>query len=153
MERSYRNPIIFYYCANWLFRHRVPFLPRLLQMVLFLLCKAIVPYRTKIGPGCLMAHGGVGVVIHPEVQIGRHVLICQQVTIGGTGKGQQAPILGDDIYIGAGAKILGPVTIGNGSVIGANAVVVKSVPPRCVVAGVPARVLRENIDSHDVEDW
>jgi serine O-acetyltransferase len=152
-QGSLRNPIALYYVANWLYRHHVPIMPRLLQILLFLLCNAVVPYRAQIGAGCLLGHGGSGVVIHTEARLGRNVLICQQVTIGGTGKGLQAPILGDDIYIGAGAKILGPVTLGNGCVIGANAVVVKSVPPRCVVAGVPARVLRENIDSHAVEDW
>lgn len=153
VNRSARNPLLFYYVANKLYRRRIPLLPRLLQVVLFLLCKAVVPYRAEIGSGCMLAHGGVGVVIHPGARIGRNVLICQEVTIGGTGKGNHPPILGDEIYIGAGAKILGPVTIGNGCVIGANAVVVKSVPPRCVVAGVPARILREDIDSHEVEDW
>ena len=124
-----------------------------MQTLLFVLLHAVIPCRTEIGPGCLLAHGGVGVVIHPEARIGRNVLIHHQVTIGGTGKGRHAPVLGDDIYIGAGAKILGPVRIGDSCVIGANAVVVKSVPPRCVVAGVPARVIRENVDSHDIEDW
>lgn len=77
-------------------------------------------------------------------------MICQQVTIGGTGIGTKLPVIGNDVYIGAGAKIIGPVTVGNNSVIGANAVVVRSVPSRCMVAGVPACVIRENINAHCV---
>jgi len=93
------------------------------------------------------------VVIHPAVRIGSRVLICHQVTIGGTGNSHSVPVIGNDVYIGAGAKILGPITIGDNCVIGANAVVVKSVPQRCVAAGVPARILRENVDAHSVEQW
>lgn len=153
MNKSWRNSIILYYIANWLYRHGIPFLPRLLEILLFFACNAAVPYQTQIGANCILGHGGGGVVIHKDSQIGNNVMICQQVTIGGTGIGTKLPVIGNDVYIGAGAKIIGPVTVGNNSVIGANAVVVRSVPSRCVVAGVPACVIRENIDAHCVEKW
>jgi len=152
-KKNWRNPIFLYYCASWLYRHHIPFLPNALQLLLYLLCNAVVPYKVQIGAGCLLGHGGGGVVIHAEVIIGNNVLICQQVTIGGTGLNPRVPIIGDDVYIGAGAKVLGPVVVGNNSVIGANAVVVKSVPDRCIVAGVPARILRKNVDAHTIEQW
>jgi serine O-acetyltransferase len=153
MKKVWRNPIALYFCANWLYRHHVPVLPRLLQLLLFLIFGAVVPYKVEIGSDCVLSHGGNGVVIHPRVRIGRNVIIHQQVTIGGTGTGNVVPTIGNDVYIGAGAKILGPVTVGNNSVIGANAVVVKSVPSRCVAAGVPARIIREDVDAHTVEEW
>jgi serine O-acetyltransferase len=101
----------------------------------------------------MLGHNGIGIVIHPKVKIGKNVLICQQVTIGGTGYELSVPVIGDDVYIGAGAKILGPIEIGSNCVIGANAVVVKSVPSGCVVAGVPARILKQGIDAHQIENW
>ena len=147
------NPIALYYAANWMHRHRIPVLPRLLQAALFLLCGAVVPYRTRIGRGCLLGHGGSGIVIHEKATIGNGVMICQQVTIGGTGIGSSLPVIGDDVYLGAGARILGAVEIGSSSVVGANAVVIRSVPPRSVAAGVPARIVAEGIDAHSVEEW
>ncbi len=136
------NPVSLYYLANWLYRHRVPVLPRVLQLLMFFLFNSVVPYQARIGSDCVLAHGSMGIVLHPEVCIGRNVFIGQQVTIGGAGKHRVVPVIGDDVYIGVGAKIVGPVTIGNNCVVGANAVVVKSVPSGCVVAGVPAPILQ-----------
>ncbi len=147
------NPIKMYYIANWLYRKHVPFIPRIIQLIIFLFFNAVIPYKTSIGKNCIIAHGGSGVVINEKATIGDNVLICQQVTIGGTGIGQSLPLIENDVYLGAGAKIIGPVIIGNNSVIGANAVVTKSIPPRCVAAGVPARIIRENVSAHDVEVW
>jgi serine O-acetyltransferase len=153
MNPKRSGAIFLYYWANWLYRRHIPLLPMALQGLLFLVFGAVVPYRTDIGPGCRLAHGGNGVVIHEKARIGRNVIILSQVTIGGAGRSNRFPEIGDDVYIGTGAKILGPVVVGSNSVIGANAVVVKSVPGRCVAAGVPARIIRENVDSHSVENW
>jgi serine O-acetyltransferase len=146
-------PISIYYLANWFYRHHIPFLPQLLQWLLFFTFQAVIPYRATIGPNCILAHGGNGIVIHPDVSIGSRVFISHQVTIGGAGKHKVVPVLGDDVYIGAGAKIVGPITIEGNCVIGANAVVTKSVPLGCVVAGVPARILQTGINVHDIEEW
>lgn len=142
-----------YYTANCFYRHHVPLIPKVFQLLIFLFFNAVIPYKTSIGKNCIIAHGGSGVVIHEEAIIGNNVLICQQVTIGGTGIGQSLPVIGNDVYIGAGAKIIGPVIIGDNSVVGANAVVTKSIPSRCVAAGVPAKIIRENVTAHDVEVW
>jgi len=134
-------------------RRGVPLVPVLLDFLLFVGCGARVPHSAQIGVGTILAHGGNGVVIHPRVRVGRNVIIHQQVTIGGSGKSGGVPVIEDDVYLGAGCKVLGDVIIGHNSLVGANAVVTKSVPPRCVVAGIPARVLREDVDAHDIETW
>ncbi len=95
-----------------------------------------------IGEGLFIDHA-IGVVIGQTVEIGRDVTIYQGVTLGGTSleHGKRHPTIGDRVTIGAGAKVLGPITIGNGSRIGANAVVVRDVPPDSVVVGVPGQVI------------
>jgi serine O-acetyltransferase len=148
-----KNPIIFYYTSNWLYRRHIPLIPKLIELILFFLCNATIPYQCKIGNNVKLAHGASGIVLHPKTIIGNNVMIHHQVTIGGTGYVDKVPKIGNDVYIGAGAKILGPIEIGDHCVIGANAVVVKSIPSNCVAAGVPAKIIKENIDPHTIENW
>ncbi|HEY5108803.1 MAG TPA: serine O-acetyltransferase [Acidimicrobiales bacterium] len=95
-----------------------------------------------IGPGLFIDHA-LGVVIGETAVVGADVTIYQGVTLGGTSldAGKRHPTVGDRVTIGAGAKVLGPVTVGSGSRIGANAVVVRDVPPDSVVVGVPGQVI------------
>jgi len=97
----------------------------------------------KIGRGVFIDHG-VGVVIGETAEVGDDVTIYQGATLGGTGKdvGKRHPTIGKGVIISAGAKILGPVTIGEGCKIGAGSVVLKDVPPFCTVVGVPGRVVK-----------
>lgn len=81
-----------------------------------------------------------GVVIHPDAKIGVNCLIFQQVTIGTAGT-HQAPVVGDHVDIGAGAKLLGGICVGNNAKIGANAVVLSDVPPAKTAVGIPAKVI------------
>jgi len=136
-----------------MYKLHIPWVPSLLDALLFFLCGARVPHQVEIGENSILGHGGNGIVIHPDARIGRNVVIGQQVTIGGTGKSGRLSVIEDDVVLGVGCKILGDLTVGHNSVVGANAVVTKSVPPLCVVAGVPARILREGVDAHDVETW
>lgn len=117
------------------------------------LFKAGVPLEMNIGKRCLLYYGGNGVVIHPEVVIGNNVMISHRVTIGGRGRWPNVPNIGNDVYFAQGDKILGLIKIRDNSVLGANSVVCTSVPAKCVIAGIPARILRRNMDSHDVEVW
>jgi serine O-acetyltransferase len=95
----------------------------------------------RIGPGFFIDHG-MGVVIGETAEIGENVTLYHGVTLGGTSwkKEKRHPTLGNNVVVGAGAKILGPITIGDNTRIGANSVVVKDVPPNSVVVGVPGRV-------------
>jgi serine O-acetyltransferase len=102
---------------------------------------AVIGRGADFGPGLVILHS-IGVVINSQVRAGRNVVIEHGVTIGAE-KGQ-SPVLGDDLFIGAGAKIIGPVRIGSRVKIGANAVVTKDVPDGATVVGVPARVVRLN---------
>lgn len=97
----------------------------------------------KIGEGLFIDHGN-GIVIGETAEIGNNVTLYQGVTLGGTGKdtGKRHPTIGDNVMISAGAKVLGPITIGEGSKVGAGSVVLKDVPPHCTVVGVPGRVVR-----------
>lgn len=99
---------------------------------------ADVPLGSKIGGGLLLPHPN-GVVIHPDAEIGPNCLIFQQVTVGMTDNG--IPSLGGHVDIGAGAKVLGSIHVGNHSRVGANAVLLINVPVGAVAAGVPARII------------
>ena len=98
-----------------------------------------IPYSVPIGPGLHIAHPGC-IFVNAHAVIGRDCTISQGVTIGGKpGPDGGAPVIGDRVYIGPGAKVIGRITVGDGAVIGANAVVVRDVPPDTVVGGIPAR--------------
>lgn len=99
----------------------------------------------KIGKGFFIDHG-MGVVIGETTEIGDGCTLYQGVTLGGTGKdvGKRHPTLGDNVMIGAGAKVLGPVKIGSNSKIAANAVVLREVPENCTAVGIPAKVVRRD---------
>ena len=105
-----------------------------------------------IGTGFFIDHGD-GVVIGETTVIGDDVTLYQGVTLGGTGKdvGKRHPTIGDRVTIGAGAKVLGPFTVGEGSKIGASAVVLKEVPPNCTVVGNPGRIVRRQGAVHGVD--
>ena len=105
-----------------------------------------------IGKGLFIDHGD-GVVIGETTVIGDNVTLYQGVTLGGTGKdvGKRHPTLGNDVVVGAGAKVLGPFTVGAGSKIGAGAVVLKEVPPNCTVVGNPGRIVRREGRPHGVD--
>jgi len=101
---------------------------------------ADIPLTARIGGGLVMPHPN-GIVIHPDAVIGPNCLIFQQVTIGLVRASPEAPKIGAGVDIGAGARILGPVVVGDGAQIGANAVVLRDVPAGATAVGVPARVL------------
>ena len=103
-----------------------------------------------IGRRCFIDHG-MGVVIGETTEIGDDVLLYQGVTLGGTGKekGKRHPTIGNNVVIGTGAKILGNITIGDHTKIGAGSVVIRSVPDHSTVVGVPGRVVRTRVDTGD----
>ena len=142
-----------YRLSHLLHTHGAPILPRLIQTVIYLVYHAVVPCEVEIGPQVEFAHGGLGVILHPRCQIGRHVYIGAHVVVGGRSRHPGLPRIGNNVYLGAGAKILGDITVGDDVVVGANAVVTRSVPPRTIVAGVPARILRQDVNVQEYEEW
>jgi serine O-acetyltransferase len=102
-----------------------------------------IPAHAEIGPGLYIGHFG-NIIVHPDTIMGERCSLSQGVTIGVLGGERPGvPRIGNDVYIGAGAKILGPVTIGDGAIIGANAVVIADVPAGATAVGVPARVIHK----------
>lgn len=123
--------------------HRLPLLEMVFNKANNVLGGAIIGRGAEFGPGFVLIHSA-GVVINGTVRGGSNVLIEHQVTIGADRR--QSPVLGNDIFIGAGAKIVGSVTIGDGSRVGANAVVVHDVAPNTTVVGIPARPVKRRED-------
>jgi serine O-acetyltransferase len=129
-----------------LYLHRIAHacLPRMIYVINRILFSVVLPPSVKVGHGVVLGYAGIGTVIHARAVIGDRVIIGPHVTIGGKTPHPDVPVIEDDVDIGAGACILGPVRVGCGAVIGANAVVVKDVPAGAVVGGVPARVLHSS---------
>ncbi len=139
------HSIVMHRLTHALYVFKMPFLPRFLsQMMRFFTGIEIHP-GAKIGKGLFIDHG-MGVVIGETTVVGDNVLLYQGVTLGGTGKekGKRHPTIGNNVVIGAGAQVLGNIVIGDNSYIGANAVVVKPVPPNSTVVGVPGRITHQD---------
>ncbi|HSC57382.1 MAG TPA: DapH/DapD/GlmU-related protein, partial [Nitrospira sp.] len=143
------NALAIYRIGHWCYLRRIPVIPQLAYYLIYLLCRAVIPMSAEIGAGVELAYGGLGIVLHERTKIGRYVTVGHDVTIGGRSRRWGVPVIGDRCVIGAGAKLLGPISIGDESVIGANAVVLDDVPPNSVMAGLPARVVRQGIDIQD----
>jgi serine O-acetyltransferase len=133
--------VILYRLMQWSRRYRLAPLEMIFNKANAVLCNCVIGRGAEFGPGLVMIHS-TGVVINGRVRGGRGVHIEHQVTIGA--ERRLTPVLGNDVYIGAGAKIVGAVTVGDGARIGANAVVIRDVPANRTAVGVPARIVRSS---------
>ncbi|WP_082148676.1 serine O-acetyltransferase [Pseudomonas helleri] len=131
-----------YRAGNKLHSLGIPGSAFLFKVLIRLICNCAIDPKTSIGKGSFFAYGGIAVVIHKNAVIGRNVTISQCVTVGGKSGIAKVPRLGNNIHIGAGAIILGDITIGDGAIIGAGAVVLSDVGENEIWAGVPARKVR-----------
>lgn len=136
--------IHWYRLSNFLYRHHIPFVPKFIYYIQYILFNSSVPASCKIGKGTKFGYGGIGVVIHARAEIGENCIIGQNTTIGGRSGLYEVPKIGNKVEICAGARVLGPIKIGDNAIIGANAVVIKDVPKNAVVAGVPAKIIKYN---------
>lgn len=136
------HAIIFYRVAHFLYNHKIYFISRAISQLARFFTGIEIHPGAIIGKGLFIDHG-MGVVIGETTEIGDNVTLYQGVTLGGTGKdkGKRHPTLGDNVVVGSGAKILGPIQIGSNSKIGANAVVLKDVLAEATAVGIPARVI------------
>jgi serine O-acetyltransferase len=142
-----------YRIAHWFYNHHMKTIATIIS------AGSRRKYGVDIHPAAQIAGGvfidhAVGVVIGETAVIGTNVLLYQGVTLGGTGKeeGKRHPTIEDNVMISAGAKVLGNITIGHDSKIGAGSVVLKSIPPHCTVVGVPGKVVRMNNEKVDDVD-
>ena len=138
------HAILAYRVAHKLYLGTHYFPARMISQLARLLTGIEIHPGATIGKGFFIDHG-MGVVIGETTEIGDNCSIYQGVTLGGTGKdvGKRHPTLGDNVMVGAGAKVLGPFTIGDGSKIAAGAVVLKEIPEQSTAVGVPARVVKQ----------
>jgi serine O-acetyltransferase len=138
------HAIVVHRITHALYEARIPFLPRVLSQAGKLVTGIEIHQGAVIGKNLFIDHG-MGVVIGETTIIGDNVTLFQGVTLGGTGKekGKRHPTLGNNIVVGAGAKVLGNIIIGDNVSIGANAVVVRDVPPNSTVVGVPGRIAKK----------
>jgi serine O-acetyltransferase len=128
--------------SHRLWKLHIPLLPRAIYGFNRIAFSVVLPPSAVIGKDVVLGYSGLGTVIHARAVIGNRVVIGAGITIGGKTPHYEVPVIEDDVDIGAGARILGPISVGRGAIIGANAVVVKNVPPGAIVAGVPARLIR-----------
>jgi serine O-acetyltransferase len=137
--------LLFHRAAHWLYEIKIPFIPRFISYVSRFLTGIEIHPGAKIGKGVFIDHG-MGVVIGETAIVGDYALIYQGVTLGGTGKetGKRHPTVGSSVVVGAGAKVLGNILIGNNVRIGAGSVVLRDIPENCTVVGIPGRITRPN---------
>jgi len=138
------HAILFYRFSHWLWGKRLYLLGRLFSHLGRFFTGIEIHPGAKIGRRFFIDHG-MGVVIGETAEIGDDVTLYHGVTLGGVSlnKGKRHPTLGNNVVVGAGAKILGPFTVGNNSKIGSNSVVVKEVPPNSTVVGIPGRIITD----------
>lgn len=131
--------------THWLFLHKFYVLSRLISQIARWLTGIEIHPGAKLGKRLFIDHG-MGIVIGETAEVGNDVTIYHGVTLGGTGKetGKRHPTIKDNVVIGAGAKLLGPIIIEEGSKIGANSVVLANVPAKATVVGIPGRIVKQN---------
>jgi len=139
------HAIIWHRVAHFCWRHNLKFLARVISQANRFMTGIEIHPGARIGKGFFIDHG-MGVVIGETAEIGENCLLYHGVTLGGVSleKKKRHPTLGNNVVIGAGAKVLGAITLGDNVQVGANAVVLKDVPPNSVVVGIPGRVVVQN---------
>jgi serine O-acetyltransferase len=147
------HAILFYRLSHWLWGKGFKLLGRFVSHVGRVLTGIEIHPGATIGKRFFIDHG-MGVVIGETAEVGNDVTLYHGVTLGGTTwqKGKRHPTLGNEVVVGAGAKILGPITVGDGAAIGSNAVVVRDVPPGVTIVGIPGRAVgHDRRSKHEAE--
>lgn len=135
------NAINFYFISRWLHLKKIPILPRIIQLFIFLIYNSKIPPTADIGKDSFLVVKGIGVVIIDNAKIGKRCRIGIGCKVVGKGPYKKVPNIGDDVFIGPGAVIVGPVEIGDKVIIAPNSVVTKSVKSGYIVGGIPAKII------------
>ncbi len=145
--------LVYYRIAHWFYTHKRFFLARMISQAGRAVTGIEIHPGAKIGNRLFIDHG-MGIVFGETTEIGDNCTIYHGVTLGGTGKehGKRHPTLGDNVLIGAGTKVLGPVFIGDNVRVGSGSVVLKNLPTNCTAVGVPAEIVRVNAASMNPAD-
>lgn len=136
--------ISFYRLSNFFYKINLRFLGRIISLFTRLIFSTWIPGSATIGKNFTIGYGGLGVVIHSDTIIGNNCQVNQNVTIGRNFGDTKVPIIGNDVYIGAGSVVFGEITIGNNVIIGSNSLINKSVPDNCTVVGNPMKIIETN---------
>lgn len=139
------HALIHYRIAHFFYKRRRFFIARMISQISRAFTGIEIHPGAKIGKGLFIDHG-MGVVIGETAEVGDNVTLYHGVTLGGTGKetGKRHPTIGNNVFIGSGAKLLGPIVVGDRVKIGANAVVLKDIPSDCTAVGIPVRIIYRN---------
>lgn len=135
------NAIYLYRFSRWLYRFKIPFVPKIIQGLIFLIYNSHISYKCIIGNGSFFLHKGMGTLILEKVIIGVNTRIGMNVLITGKSPYKEVPKIGDNVWIGPGSVISGPIIIKNNVLIAPNSFVNKSIPEGAIVGGVPAKII------------
>lgn len=149
------HALVWHRMAHWFYCRRLFFMARLLSQLGRFFTGIEIHPGARIGKNLFIDHG-MGIVVGETAEIGDNCTIYHGVTLGGTGKdtGKRHPTIGNNVLIGSGAKVLGPFTVGDNSMVGSNSVVLKEIPPNSTVVGIPGRVVKdktERVPSRDLD--
>lgn len=132
-----------YFKGKSLYKKNHVILAKIYRMICKVVFSCDIPFQTDIDETVHFCHNGFGIVVNPNTIIRGGVCIQHGVTLGEIDRSHDAPIIEENVFIGARAMVLGKVTVGKGALIGAGAVVIKDVPENCTVVGVPARIIEK----------
>lgn len=133
--------MLLYRMANWCYIHRIPIIPSLCRLCMFMFHGSRVPAKTQIGKGTKFTARGMGVIMNGDEVIGENCQIGHHVKMLRKNPYKYCAHIGNNVYISSGAVLMGNVRIGNNVIIGANSVVTKSIPDGCIVGGIPAKII------------
>lgn len=136
--------VLLYRVGNWFHNKNLKFVGKFFTYINRIMFATWIPSSAKIGRNFTAGYGGLGIVIHSATVIGNNCKISQNVTIGKNFKDKKVPIIGNDVYIGAGSVIFGDINIGNNVIIGSNSLVNKSIPDNCTVVGNPMIIIEKD---------
>ncbi|AIS56681.1 serine acetyltransferase [Vibrio coralliilyticus] len=147
------NAIAIYRIARWFYLKKIPLIPKLFQLFIFMFYNCRVPVKCHIGKGSFFVVKGIGVSLHDKTVIGEQCSIGIGCKTVGKGPFKEVPNVGDRVFIGPGAVLVGPIVVGDNAIIGANSVVTKSVPEGAIVGGIPAKIIGWVKDNdYDIHD-